>query len=134
MSNSDEESLRKLLVERRPPKAIIGKAVELIREMADRISAQGVIGKQISTITLPRDINLSAETGYHSNSVTYSVAMPDMVTTIDEHRRTAHGGISIRVANPKTAAPMTVPRVHRNSPCPCGSRIKYRKCHGKKLT
>lgn len=134
MSNSDEASLRKLLVEHRPPKAIIGKAVELFHEMADRISAQGVIGKQISTITLPRDITLPAETGYNSNAVTYSVAMPDMVTTIDEHNRTAQGGIFIRAVNPKTTHPMTVPRVHKNQPCPCGSGIKYKKCHGKNFT
>jgi len=131
MSNDDEASLRKLLVERRPPKAIIGKAVELIREMADRVSAQRVIGKQISTVTLPRDINFPAETGYYSNEFTHSVAIPDMVTTIDEQHRTVTGGISIRAVNPKTARPMKVPIVPKKQPCPCGSGIKYKKCHGR---
>ncbi|MEI0739338.1 SEC-C metal-binding domain-containing protein [Paenibacillus sp. JTLBN-2024] len=25
----------------------------------------------------------------------------------------------------------TVPKVGRNEPCPCGSGLKYKKCHGK---
>jgi uncharacterized protein YecA (UPF0149 family) len=27
-----------------------------------------------------------------------------------------------------TARPLATPRVHRNSPCPCGSGKKYREC------
>ncbi|MEY3021954.1 MAG: motif, partial [Planctomycetota bacterium] len=28
--------------------------------------------------------------------------------------------------------PSTIPVVGRNEPCPCGSGLKYRQCHGKK--
>jgi preprotein translocase subunit SecA len=28
--------------------------------------------------------------------------------------------------------PSTLPVVGRNEPCPCGSGLKYRQCHGKK--
>jgi uncharacterized protein YecA (UPF0149 family) len=28
--------------------------------------------------------------------------------------------------------PATIPVVGRNEPCPCGSGLKYRQCHGKK--
>ncbi|MBV9080052.1 MAG: SEC-C domain-containing protein, partial [Elusimicrobia bacterium] len=31
----------------------------------------------------------------------------------------------------KTAAPITVEKIGRNDPCPCGSGKKYKKCHGK---
>jgi preprotein translocase subunit SecA len=28
--------------------------------------------------------------------------------------------------------PSSIPVVGRNEPCPCGSGVKYRQCHGKK--
>ncbi|MFM7134769.1 MAG: SEC-C metal-binding domain-containing protein, partial [Planctomycetota bacterium] len=28
--------------------------------------------------------------------------------------------------------PASIPVVGRNEPCPCGSGLKYRQCHGKK--
>jgi preprotein translocase subunit SecA len=30
----------------------------------------------------------------------------------------------------KPKAPVNVPKVDRNDPCPCGSGKKYKKCHG----
>jgi preprotein translocase subunit SecA len=32
----------------------------------------------------------------------------------------------------KPVDPSTIPVVGRNEPCPCGSGLKYRQCHGKK--
>lgn len=53
MVTSDEALLRGLLSERKPAEAIVDKAVQLIREMADRPQAIGTIGKQLSSIILP---------------------------------------------------------------------------------
>ena len=41
MNDDDAHTLRTLLLERRPAKAIIGKAIEMVREFADRPSAKG---------------------------------------------------------------------------------------------
>ncbi|MFM7052566.1 MAG: SEC-C metal-binding domain-containing protein [Planctomycetota bacterium] len=37
-----------------------------------------------------------------------------------------------RVAQAAPVDPSTIPVVGRNEPCPCGSGLKYRQCHGKK--
>ncbi|MCE2884482.1 MAG: SEC-C domain-containing protein, partial [Planctomycetaceae bacterium] len=37
-----------------------------------------------------------------------------------------------RVAAAAPVDPSTIPVVGRNEPCPCGSGLKYRLCHGKK--
>ena len=34
-------------------------------------------------------------------------------------------------SEPKKKAPVTVNKVGRNDPCPCGSGLKYKKCCGK---
>ena len=105
---------------------------EALYDMADRPTAGGAIGKQISTITLPRDINKAVQTGYSSDEVTYQVVMPDMVVSIDDKSQTVIGDISVRPVDLNSAGPMTVPKVGRNQPCPCGSGRKYKKCHGRK--
>lgn len=67
MTRDDEVAFRDLLEARKPAHAIIGKAVELIREMADRPAAQNAIGKQLSVICIPRDPQSGVESGYYSN-------------------------------------------------------------------
>jgi hypothetical protein len=130
MSNKDITVLRKLLLEHRPQEAIIGKAVELIREMADRPAAQNTIGKQISTIVVPRNITQSAKSGYYSNVTTHKVAIPDLVSVLPGEPF-AVANISVETVSENTR-PMVVPKVGRNHPCPCGSGVKYKRCHGRK--
>jgi preprotein translocase subunit SecA len=36
------------------------------------------------------------------------------------------------LASESPVDPSTLPVVGRNEPCPCGSGLKYRQCHGKK--
>lgn len=73
MRDADVAALRALLQARKLPRAIIGKGVELMREMADRPAAQGTIGKQISTIYIPLDPSKSVESGYYSRVRGYVV-------------------------------------------------------------
>ena len=43
-----------------------------------------------------------------------------------------HAGMSQAPARPKPVAPIrSEKKVQPNSPCPCGSGKKYKKCHGK---
>ena len=44
-----------------------------------------------------------------------------------EHRLHARDPMPRKVEAP---APVAVPRVGRNQPCPCGSGLKYKRCHG----
>lgn len=116
-------SLRKLLVEHKPVDAIIGKATALMSDLADRPEAGNTIGKQLSTIILPRDNTLPAKVGYHSNVVADTIFYPDMVNL---------GWIlsNASVSSGSASEPLMVPKVGRNEPCPCKSGKKYKKCHG----
>jgi SEC-C motif len=129
MTRDDELALRRLLRDRKPSAAIIGKAVKLIRQMADRPAANNSIGKQLSVISIPRDPVLPVESGYYSavnSSITY---MPDNVL-VKPHETCAAKDIRVRKVQP-AGSPLLVPKVGRNHPCPCGSGKKYKRCHGR---
>jgi len=132
VAREDRDPLRELLEARKPAPAIIGKAVELVRQMADRPAAGNAIGKQLSAIRIPRDPKLQVESGYHSTVtgyVTYvhdSVLMtPSGIWAVKDPELIKVGGLD--------ASPSVVPKVGRNHPCPCGSKKKYKYCHGRPL-
>ncbi len=59
--------LLQLMKNDRPSHAVIGKAMELFREWADRLGKDGAIGKQIASYVLSSDMYEPATTEYHSN-------------------------------------------------------------------
>lgn len=129
VNESDLESLKFLLTERKPARAIIGKAVEIIRKLADHPKAANSIGKQVSSIILPRDPDLDPISEYHTmkpRSVIFTTSMAIAVK-----------GKQIAIADPEfgvdepNAPNIVFPKVGRNVPCPCGSGKKYKRCHGK---
>ncbi|MDY6896150.1 MAG: SEC-C metal-binding domain-containing protein [Thermotogota bacterium] len=132
MTQYDSEVLRELLEQRKPAHAIIGKAVSLVREMADRSSAFGTIGKQISAICLPRDLKLPIMTSYHTNTVKYNAFYPSLVITTSDKNRHMARDIEVQINDSRNnLMPVAVPKVGRNVPCPCGSGKKYKQCHGR---
>ena len=124
MFMNDEVSLRALLSKRKPAKAIVDKAVQIIRDMADRPQAGGTIGKQLSSIILPRDFNAGPTTEYHSMNTKQVIFATPMAISTKEMR--------LAMARPEITSdvPIVFPKVGRNAPCPCGSGKKYKKCHG----
>lgn len=126
VNTKDEDVLRQLLFDLKPSHAIIGKAVDLIREIADRPAARGTIGKQLSIITIPRDTNKLPETGYQSNEIKFESFYPDTVVALCDESRYMAKEPSIC-----SDEPFVFPKVRRNQLCPCGSGKKYKRCHGK---
>jgi hypothetical protein len=124
--------LRKLLEERRPVEAILGKALEVMRVAADRQEAKGTIGKQLSSIVLPSD-PFSLWTGtYHSEKLTHKVYLPDAIILESDKRRKYARDVCIESINPNTSLlPLRTSKIPKNSPCPCGSGKKFKKCHGR---
>ncbi len=50
------------------------------------------------------------------------------------HMQTQHGDLSTNAGQPKAKMPVHVEKkIGRNDPCPCGSGLKYKNCHGKGL-
>ena len=53
---------------------------------------------------------------------------------MNEMRRTDPSQLSTNSGEPKSRMPVRADKkVGRNDPCPCGSGLKYKNCHGKGL-
>jgi hypothetical protein len=132
VNNQDIDSLRTLLRERRPSKAIINKAVEVMYSIADRPQSQGTIGKQLSTIMVPKDPYTMVNSSYYTSYSTHKVYIPDMVFAQSAKSIAAVANATVEAVEPSDTPPLAVPKIGRNQPCPCGSGKKYKKCHGLK--
>jgi hypothetical protein len=125
MTANDERVLREFLLDGKPREAIMNKAVELIRAMADRPAACGTIGKQINSVCLTK--SLGPISGYHTDRPTDSIYLIDQVDLRKVSTPLAISDLHFQVSGPVVA----VPKVGRNRPCPCGSMKKYKHCHGR---
>lgn len=104
--------------------------VRFIRELATRPASQASIGKQIESIHIPSDMTANVECSYHTDVVRKSTHVPAQIWLFAD-RNLALSNIQIAPMEPDTA-PISVPRVSKNTPCPCGSKLRYKYCHGKK--
>jgi hypothetical protein len=132
MVADDELELRTLLEHGKPVRAVVGKAVEVVRRMAERPAAGGTIGKQVSTIHLPADRGESVQSGYYVDRTSYTLYMPDMVVARKDRGSFAMRDFEIKKYDGEShnPLPVQVPKVGQNAPCPCGSGKKYKSCHG----
>ena len=132
LAAKDIERLRELIEGHRPAKALVGKAVEVMRAAADHRHAENTVGKQLSTVVLPADPQLSAECLYHSDVNTNVV---HGINTLDATGGPLHGMMtaepSIRHGDRENGPISGVRKVERNVPCPCKSGLKYKRCHGR---
>lgn len=136
MDPVDVESLNRMLNAGKPAKAVINKAIDIFHRTADRQAGATTIGGQLTSITIWAKKNAPTETAYHVRQSSPIVYSPNIAHLTRKSTLIAKGGLvyqSDRHGNPvKDARPMAVPKVHRNAPCPCGSNIRYRNCHGKR--
>jgi hypothetical protein len=86
MTQNDIDELRKLLRDRKPLPAIIGKATELVRELSDRPAAQGSIGKQLSSVCIPSNRNEDVSSGYYSTINKNEIYIVDSVILLPEQQ------------------------------------------------
>jgi hypothetical protein len=102
-----------------------------IRTIADDPKSGVAIGKQIDFVALDRDPSIPAGGGYLTNTVKPETRLPAMIT-VGPGRGAVMRDAIMEPVDPATL-PLSVPRVHRNADCPCGSRKRYRNCHGKRI-
>lgn len=131
ISERDMYQLRQILNERKPCKAILDVAIDLLRELSDRPESANSIGKQLTSISISPNLQEPVLTDYHSNVVMRGSYMPANVVLLPNQSFTI-SNISIAPVEDDTP-PMSVPKVNKNAPCPCGSRIRYKNCHGKAI-
>jgi hypothetical protein len=131
---SDVASLGTLLVERRPAKALVGKAVEVMRETAGSKRAAGAIGSQLSTAVLPSDPRIPATIEYHTDHNTNTVyGIGTVEARGGSHGLALFGETQVRVGGQDASSTpaLQVAKVERNTPCPCKSGRRYKHCHGR---
>jgi hypothetical protein len=130
MSDSDVVVLRTLLSERRPSRAMVGKAVEVVRDIAARRSAQGLVGTELTSAVLFPDPAHTPEAGFHVTKASHQVVGFNQVVATGPDHQFAMMDPVIEAMDPSSAPPIVVPKIGRNQPCPCGSGKKYKRCHG----
>jgi hypothetical protein len=121
--------VQSLLNPRASPDALISQISDVIDRVAQSPLSHNLVGRQLDTIELYRDPSQHPRSARVSAVASHRFSMPGSVM-IKSDGSFAIGSFFMEAdpANP----PIAVPRVHRNAPCPCGSRRPYRRCHGKK--
>jgi hypothetical protein len=129
--DKDRQTMVELVKKRKPANAIVGKLVELIRKLSEMPASGNVIGKQLTSIILPRDRAMSAKSDYHSDFVKAGTYLADQILAISDKLHLCVRDTSMRPHDPESTPPMSGPKIKPKQPCWCGSGKKYKYCHGK---
>jgi hypothetical protein len=136
VQEDDIAALNEMLFAGKPAKAVLGKAIDLFHTIADRPSSHGTIGGQLNSITLRSNRSSAIETGYHVRNCSPISYMANYAELTSKNTMLAKGGMTYACDPSDPSKPIgtsiAVPKVHPNAYCPCGSKKKYRKCHGKR--
>jgi len=134
---ADERRLRVTLEQRRPVDALIDLAVGVTREIAGRPTAGGTIGRDLSSAVLPpiRPPGLDRGeipliSGFHPNGAAHVWHGVNQVISIADGPQLAVMDPQLEPLEKTPGTVIATRKVGRNKPCPCGSRKKYKKCHG----
>jgi hypothetical protein len=96
-----------------PVSRVAAKCGELIRGGALAPESEGMVGTRCDAVGISRDLRTEPEG--------HSISAGDSRTTFEPD-----------VDDLRSEIP--IPRVGRNRPCPCGSNLKYKLCHGRKAS
>lgn len=125
-----ENDIRELLRKDVGPTPVRQLLESIVRQSADAKTTAGTVGKQLDTIVLFSDPSAPVLSGGYSNVVQPHVRMPSLVD-VGSQCAIAMTGFRVEPVEEHTP-PLSIPKVRRNAPCPCGSGKKYKKCHGAK--
>jgi SEC-C motif len=136
----------------KPARAVVDKAVEVIRAAARSDAAQNTIGEQLLSVVIPASRSQRPVTAYHTKTLSDTYFFPGSVTVDASGRGVVVMGGSITSGALTEAQvrdhyrrglrglprdttqrfpPIAIPKVKRNDPCSCGSGQKYKRCHGR---
>lgn len=122
---------RLLMMEKKPAHAIVDIAVDYLRQLADDPRSNNSIGKQLSSICIPPDTNRAVETAYHTHVKSWDYFQPDYIQLLPKNEFLV-SDLRFEILDRADSPPLLVPKVSRNAPCPCGSKIRYKNCHGRR--
>lgn len=123
------EPLIELLKHKKPVHAVVGKTLELIREVAADPQNLGLVGHQLMSAVISAHATEPARFEYHSDVENFTMYTPTIVSSFRDQ-----GGMIISAeltAVGADAAPLFRKKQPRNAKCGCGSSLKFKRCHGK---
>jgi hypothetical protein len=92
---------------------VAAKCGELMRSAALAPESEGMVGTRCDAVAVTRDVRAAPE----GHSISAGDSRTTFVPDVDDLR-----------------SEIPIPRVGRNRPCPCGSNLKYKQCHGRKAS
>lgn len=108
---NDAIRLKKLVLDGRPANSIVLQLVDVFHKFAEHKASEKSVGKQLSSIIIPREWNQDVRTGYHSARVKRESYLPSLVyVRPDIHLNVDN--ISINPVDTQTR-PLTLPRIPR---------------------
>lgn len=133
LSTGDTDAIRVLLEDdQRPSEAVVGRAVDAIRRAAASPLAKGGIGRQLMSATIYADSD-AYHTAYHTDVPSPVMYMPAMVTSFSNGFSFQVDGATMTATKADGGRAMVVfPKQPKNTLCSCGSKKRYRRCHGRK--
>lgn len=104
----------------------LNRLVNLVRYASKSPKSRGLIGSQVSTITIYPDPGRNTEARYHSNVSAVEAFAPATIWSLPGHKVGIH---EMRIRADEAEA-ITGPTLNRNARCYCGSGKKFKRCHG----
>jgi hypothetical protein len=124
--------MERLLKDRKPPDALIGKGLNILRQASYSPKAANNIGRRASYIVIPADSNQEVRLGYDPDAASHDVYVPSIILALDDANRRIVTSLRLtKVPSRDSRSPAYVKQVAPRSPCPCGSGERYKYCHGK---
>lgn len=130
ITTNDVYVLRELMLKDIPRKGIVGKTIEVFRDIGHRPLSGNTIGDNILSLQIPADKSEKVISQYHSTEVEHRTCYADMIF-LHPNGQVAIKDISLSAVDKEETQAIVVPKVRRNHPCPCGSGKKYKRCHGR---
>lgn len=125
IADADMESVRALLAPGKPPSAARDKMVSLVDDIGQR---EETVGRQMNAVIL-RPGN-QPEWTYQSAVNSPNVHFGDSIIVDENLDSLAVRGAMVHLEGEGF---LVVPRRNRRAKCACGSGLRYRDCHGKRI-
>lgn len=121
MTVEDENVLRDVL-RSKPKQYIKDKAISIVRKISD-ISGN-TVGKEINVVCLDR--------GKAFPTAQYCTTMAKTNYYLSDMCDLRSNSPNLQISDMTISSEdfISIPKVGRNKPCPCGNKLKYKQCHG----
>lgn len=130
IADGELDELREMLHVGKPCQGIQDKVATVMRRAADRPAAAGSVGKDLISVVIPADPNERPVPTFRPGNEADRVVLADYVRVVPE-QSIAIADVEVTAGVAGSKALLLYPKPGRNDPCWCGSKKRYKKCHGK---